>query len=495
MDVAGPEGVVGRLSREEDAGLEGPVTAALAAPAPALRPSRSRPSLGAGAQFEACRDSTARPGGTTAIARRVRTGGAATLRTVVSAESIRAGFGGRFGGEPSVVVRAPGRVNLIGEHTDYCGLPVLPIAIDRATFIAAAPTADGILRATSTALPAQAEIARSAPRHQSEPWHQYLSGALHELAAVAPGRGANLFIDGDLPAGGGLSSSSALTVGVISALAAAWGSPLEPVEAARLATTAERHAGVETGGMDQQAIALGRAGNALRIEFLPPAVRYVPLPEGLAFVVAYSGQDAPKGGSVRDAYNERVVGTRIAALMLADMLGVELEGTPLLGNVAGIDAASVMVVELPDQMAPRNAANAVEANVERIIQFATSHFDSARKVPVKRYAQHVLSEAERVDAAEVALAAGDLKAFGRLLNESHDSLRNDCRCSTPALDKVAAAMRKSGAFGARLTGAGFGGYAVAACPPAKVPAVVEAAVAATGGPAFEVTASDGLSFA
>ena len=414
---------------------------------------------------------------------------------MASGENIRAAFQERFGVEAAVVVRAPGRVNLIGEHTDYCGLPVLPIAIDRATFVAAAPTEDGVLRAVSTAFPARAEIPRSAPRHQSEPWHQYLAGALQELAAVAPGRGANLLIDGDLPTSGGLSSSSSLTVGVIAALAAAWGGRLEPADVARLATTAERQAGAETGGMDQQAIALGRAGHALRIDFLPPATRYVPLPEGLSFVIAYSGEEAPKGGAVRDAYNERVVGTRIAALMLADMLGVELEGTPLLGNVAGIDAAAVMVDELPEQMAPRNAANAVEADVERITRFAASHFDSSRKVPVKRYGQHVLAEAERVDAAEKALLAGDLKAFGRLLNESHDSLRNDYRCSTPALDKVAAAMRKSGAFGARLTGAGFGGYAMAACAPEKVEAVVAAAVAATGGPAFEVTATDGLSFA
>ena len=90
---------------------------------------------------------------------------------MVSGENIRAAFQERFGVEAAVVVRAPGRVNLIGEHTDYCGLPVLPIAIDRATFVAVVPTEDGVLRAVSTAFPARAEIPRSAPRHQSEPWH------------------------------------------------------------------------------------------------------------------------------------------------------------------------------------------------------------------------------------------------------------------------------------------------------------------------------------
>jgi galactokinase len=179
--------------------------------------------------------------------------------------------------------------------------------------------------------------------------------------------------------------------------------------------------------------------------------------------------------------------------MLADMLGADVEGVPRLGLVADIDAASVMVEELPEQMAPRNAANSAEANVDRLVQLTASHFDASRKVPVKRYARHVFAEAERVDAAQAALAAGDLPRFGKLLNESHDSLRNDYRCSTPALDKVAAAMRKAGAFGARLTGAGFGGYAMAACAPVRVEAVIASAVAATGGPAFEVRASAGLS--
>jgi len=410
----------------------------------------------------------------------------------VTRDDLQESFRETFGADAEVVYRAPGRVNLIGEHTDHSGLPVLPMAIQESLWVAAAPTSDGIVRAVSAAFPQRAELPRNAPANQSEPWHRYLAGALIELASCSPASGANVLIGGDLPSTGGLSSSSALSLGLIAVLAACWGTAMTPSEVAQLAMTAERRVGVETGGMDQLAIAMGRVGHALRIEFLPEATRLVPLPTGLAFVVAYSGEAAPKGGSARDAYNERVIGARIAALMLADMIGAELEGTPLLGNVADIDAAAVMVDELPEQMSPRGAANAAEADVERIVRLSGAHFDATRKVPVRRYAQHVLAEAERVDLAEQALAAADLKAFGRLLNESHDSLRNQFRCSTPALDKVAAAMRKAGAFGARLTGAGFGGYALAACPPEAVARVIEAAVAATGGPAFEVKASDGL---
>jgi galactokinase len=411
---------------------------------------------------------------------------------MIDPDLVRDAFVERFGGAPELVAFAPGRVNLIGEHTDYNGLPVLPIAIDRGATFALTATEDAVVTVVSKQFPREARISRRAAGRESEPWHRYVAGVLDELRGIAGGKGANVLIDSDLPTSGGLSSSSALSVGLTAGLAALWGDALPGEDLARRAAAAERRVGVETGGMDQTVIALAEAGHALRIDFLPPAHRQVALPEGLAFVVAASGEDAPKGGAVREAYNERVVGTRIAALMLADMLGVDLEGVPLLGAVADIDAASVMVEELPAAMAARAAANAAEANVERIVSLSAAHFDSAKKVPVKSYARHVLAEAERVNAAEAALVAGDLKAFGKTMNESHDSLRQDYRCSTPALDRVAAAMRKAGAFGARLTGAGFGGYAVAACPPEAVARVIEAAQAATGGPAFEVRASDGV---
>lgn len=411
---------------------------------------------------------------------------------MIDASLVRDAFAARFGAAPDVLVGAPGRVNLIGEHTDYSGLPVLPIAIDRGMTVAASATEDAIVTVASRQFRKEARISRRAVGRESEPWHRYVAGILEELENVAPRRGASVFIDSDLPASGGLSSSSALSVGLMSALSSAWGDAVAGEALASAAAAAERRVGVETGGMDQMAIALAQANHALRIDFLPPAYRLVPIPDGLSFVVAASGEEATKGGAAREAYNERVVGTRIAALMLADTLGVDLDGVPLLGAVADIDAASVMVEELPGAMAPRAAANASETNVDRIVSLSAAHFDSSKKVPVKAYARHVLSEAERVNAAEAALVAGDLKGFGRLMNESHDSLRQDYKCSTPALDKVAAAMRKAGAFGARLTGAGFGGYAVAACPPEAVERVIEAATAATGGPAFEVQASDGV---
>jgi galactokinase len=379
-------------------------------------------------------------------------------------------------------------VNLIGEHTDYAQLPVLPMAIDRSLILTATADDSNAVSATSELFPEAGSIERDGAASQHG-WLRYVTGALRELVDVAPGKGAVIRVEGDLPASGGLSSSSALTVGLIAALNEVWSAGFDREEVARRATLAERHVGVETGGMDQQVVAFGEVGHALRIDFLPPARRRVALPEGLAFVVAHSGEDALKGGAARDAYNERVVGARIAAVLLADQVGVDLDMPYTLGQVAGIDVVDVLVADLPEKVDAHTVAHGVDVNVARIVQLSHTTLDTRAQVPVRRVARHILSEAQRVDAAQEALEAGDLAAFGKLLNESHESLRQDMRCSTPALDRVCAAMRRAGALGARLTGAGFGGYALAACEPDAVERVVEAAKAATGGPAFEVRAS------
>jgi len=404
---------------------------------------------------------------------------------------LRAAFSAAYGFSPAVVARAPGRVNLIGEHTDYSDLPVLPMAIEQSLFVAATPSDDGAVEVRSMDFPGAATISRDDPR-AIEAWQRYIVGALGQIADVAPGKGAKLLVASSLPSTGGLSSSSALSMGTLAALLAAWGEPFDVAAIARRAIVAERHVGVESGGMDQTVIAFGKAGNALRIDFRPPSRELVRLPEGVSFVVASSGEDAPKGGSARDAYNERVVGARIAAAMIADQVGVDLDLPLTLAQVSTVDVVDIIVDGLPEKVAPQEVAHGTEVQLQHFVQLTTASFDHMAKVPVKRVARHILSEAGRVDEAQVALEQGDLRRFGKLLDESHNSLREDMRCSTAALDRVCAAMRRAGALGARLTGAGFGGFALAACHPASVAAVVEAAIAATGGPAFEVRASDGL---
>jgi galactokinase len=173
-------------------------------------------------------------------------------------------------------------------------------------------------------------------------------------------------------------------------------------------------------------------------------------------------------------------------------VGLDITEHTRLRDIRDIDVIEILLEELPELMSAREAAHGLPIGVEALVRLSHGRLDHTARVPVKRLARHVLSEAARVDAAEAALKDGALEAFGRLLNESHDSLRQDYRCSTPALDRLCAAMRRAGAFGARLTGAGFGGYGLAACAPGHVGAVIEAAVGAGGGPAFEVRASAGL---
>jgi galactokinase len=401
-----------------------------------------------------------------------------------------------FGSAPQTIVRAPGRVNLIGEHTDYSLLPVLPIAIDRATLVGAAADDSGQVIARSLLFEGEARVERSSVASATaDGWHRYLIGALRELEGTAPGRGARILLGGDLPTTGGLSSSSSLTMGLLAALDAVWQLGLAREELVRRGIVAERHVGVESGGMDQTVIGLAQAGAALRIGFSPASRAHVPLPLDLALVVAFSGEEAPKGGSVRQAYNERVVGCRLAASLLARELGVAAGDPPVLASVANGADVKDLVEQLPERSSAAAVAARLGVDPEPLVRLTAGRFDDQAEVLVRAVARHVLGEAERVDQTEQALRDGDLARVGAHLDASHHSLAEDFRCSTPALDRVCDAMRRAGAHGARLTGAGFGGYTVAALSPERVTTVIAAAVAATGGPAFEVHASVGLTVA
>jgi galactokinase len=411
-------------------------------------------------------------------------------------DAAREAHAAAFGVPAAVAAHAPGRVNLIGEHTDYNNLPVLPMAIDRGTAVAAAATDDGVVRARSGAFPGDVEIHRRTLGYdRRHDWGRYLEGALMELGGAALGRGATLAVASDLPATGGLSSSSAFTVAVIAALSRAWDLDLDRDAIVATAIRAERHAGVESGGMDQTVIAFATRGHALRIDFDPPSRTAVPIPAGLTIVAASSGEAAPKATSARDAYNERVVGGRLAAVLLADEVGFDVDPVPSLRDLLDVDVVEVLVDGLPERISAKEVATPLGMPIERITGLTGATWPAYEKASVRRVARHVLSEARRVDEAEAALRAGDFAAFGRLLNESHNSLREDMRCSTAALDRLCAAMRRAGAFGARLTGAGFGGFAIAACPQEAADAVIAAAESATGGLDFAVRASAGLTLA
>lgn len=392
-----------------------------------------------------------------------------------------------------VGIRAPGRVNLIGEHTDYSGLPVLPVAIDRSTIIVAAATQSrelSLYNFDHSYPHREFRLERKIPPFATGDWANYVKaavqGVIDRFAARddAELRGARMFVDGRVPPAAGLSSSAALTVSAALAFMAVNGLELPPIETAAMVARSEWYVGTMAGGMDQAASLLGQRNHALFIEFNPLRARPVKMPSDAALVVADSGEVADKSGKVRSEYNRRVVECRLAARLLAHEL--ELGEAKILGDVVnGVKDwnASALVKTLmrasPERLNPDLVQAAALLSLSRD-ELARELLDDARIVldsrplEILKRTRHVLSETQRVLRAVAALGAGRLDEMGTLMNESHWSLAEDFECSTPRLDRMIACAQRAGALGARLTGAGFGGSIIALCHSSDAKRVIAA---------------------
>jgi N-acetylgalactosamine kinase len=390
-----------------------------------------------------------------------------------------------------VACRAPGRVNLIGEHTDYSGLPVLPVAIDRSTIVVAAGNTTGEID-VSNADPAwpsrRFAIERQIPPFASGDWANYVKASIQGVIDRFPARhlrGASMVVGSTVPAAAGLSSSSALTVSTATAFMAVNHLELDPLEAATMVARSERYVGTHGGGMDQAVSILGRRDHALFIEFDPLRVRAIKMPANVALVVAESRQIADKSGTLRAEYNRRVVECSLAARILGHLL--KFDRVTILGDVvrAQRDWNAADLVERLAALPARLCADLKEAanilGVERdaldadLLGRGSTRItlDANRPLEILKRARHVLSETERVVRAAEALEAGRLDEMGTLMNASHASLADDFECSTARLDAIVECARRGGALGARLTGAGFGGAIVALCDVSSADAVIE----------------------
>src|SRR5438034_3334630 len=330
-------------------------------------------------------------------------------------------FRATFGVAPRAAASAPGRVNLIGEHTDYNGGPVLPVALGVRTTVVAGPADAGVLEVVSTR---DGHLTRLDPRdHRAAGWAAYVAGVWHELTA-AGGRGerlagARVAVAGDVPVGAGLASSAALTVATAKALALLARAPLTPRQIAGVAFRAEHdHVGVRCGIMDQTIAALARANHALLIECASAEVRQIPFRGRLLLVDTGVRHELARG-----ALNER---------------RAECEA-----------AVARLQLELPELVWLAAWPAAWLARPKR-----------ARPEPLRSRAVHVVGETARPRFGAQLLARRRLKQFGRLLYESHESCRRLYECSAPELDLVVAAAKRAGALGARLSGAGWGGTAL-----------------------------------
>lgn len=299
-------------------------------------------------------------------------------------------------------------MNLIGEHIDYHNLPVLPMAIQRGIRVAWTARAGARISARSRQF-GQREfewLSRLEPSSAGD-WENYVKAAAQAVAERwGVGRGIDAEVDSDLPAAAGLSSSSALLTAFMIALLRANGVEPRFEELMAVLPEAEHFVGTRGGGMDHAAVLAGEPGAAVLVRFAPVGVQAVPVPPDWAFLAVHSMVVAEKSGAVRAEYNRR--------------------------RMAGVRA-----------------------------------FEKAGREPLEDEEQraylHVTAEARRVESAVEALRSADADRFGEALNASHESLRDLLRVSCPALDELVAIARQAGAIGARLTGAGFGGFAIVAC--------------------------------
>ncbi len=324
-------------------------------------------------------------------------------------------FTSRFGGRPRVFA-APGRINIIGEHTDYSEGLVMPAAIDRRCIVAMARNGSDIIRALALGRHEEAEIAPDFVRSGS--WADYVSGvrqSLRDAGIEVPG--CDLVIHGNVPEGAGVSSSAALEVSTILAMLACAGDTASPVEIALWAQAAEtKYVGVPCGVMDQFISANGVAGHALVLDCRSLTYERAPIPPNVAFLL------------IDSTVRHRLVDGGYAARRADCETAAELLGLRVLR-----DASHAML--------DRNILS--ERQMRRV--------------------RHVVSENERVVLTAAALAAGDLAKVGRLMNASHASLRDDFDVTCKETDILAdIASQTNGVYGARQMGGGFGG-AVLAC--------------------------------
>lgn len=371
-------------------------------------------------------------------------------------ETLAKAFADCFGAPPTHLVRAPGRVNLIGEHIDYCGLPVLPMALQKEVRIALRPRVDSIVRMANVVAefePVEFEIEPAIPPSPTGHWANYLKAPANELSRrFAIWRGFDGVVESTIPVAAGLSSSSALVDAVGLALADINEVPTETRALGEIMADAERYVGTRGGGMDQAIVLGARARYAARVSFDPLRLRHVGLPDEWCFVVADTGTRAEKSGPMQIAYNQRRKECEEALRAMT-------------GHVAQSGLTEKLTTSYPQLVDAIDVDTLVEVASEVLQGNALRRF------------RHVVTEAHRVEEAVDCMRAADVGGFGALMDASHGSLRTDFSVSTTELDELVAIAREGGARGARLTGAGFGGCVVALADRWTVGSVLETLVA------------------
>jgi len=346
-------------------------------------------------------------------------------------------FQSHFNAKPQIIVRAPGRVNLIGEHTDYNDGFVLPMAIDHDVRLALRPRSDETVRIFSLDLETESAFELDSLT-RSDGWIEYPKGIASELLKAGYVlKGFDAVMTGDVPRGAGLSSSAAVELAIARAFSAVSGFEWDAALMARIAQKAENEwVGVNCGIMDQMASAACKEGYALFLDCRSLEIQHAPLPKGVSIVIL---DTSTRRGLVDSAYNERRSQCEEAARWF------------------GVKALRDVSVE----------------------ELGKWKMGSELSEIAFRRARHIVTENKRVLEAIEVMKIGNAKRLGELFNASHESLRDDFEVTNDALNiMVECAREQSSCYGARMTGAGFGGCAVALVEEEKAEAFTQAVSAA-----------------
>ncbi|XP_072242158.1 N-acetylgalactosamine kinase [Leuresthes tenuis] len=403
-------------------------------------------------------------------------------------------FETKYGETPIFYSCAPGRVNLIGEHIDYCGYSVLPMAIEQNILAAVSMNNSGTIQLSNTnpqyqdftvSCSEDITIDRDNPK-----WYYYfLCGVkgIQERFGITRLAGMSCLVDGTIPPSSGLSSSSALVCCAGLVTMEANQKSLSKVTLAEICAKCERYIGTEGGGMDQSISFLAEKGTAKLIEFQPLRATDVKLPDGAVFVISNCCKEMNKAASSH--YNIRVVECRIATKMLAKARGLDPSRLLKLAQVQGeLKAPLEEMLALVDEVLhpePYSREEICKVLCITSEQFSTdllsANTQNETHFKLHQRAKHVYGEAARVMEFKSVCdsgAAGSVPLLGELMNQSHASCRDLYECSCPELDQLVDICLKSGAVGSRLTGAGWGGCAVSMVPNEKVESFLQAVRAA-----------------
>ncbi|XP_018521841.1 N-acetylgalactosamine kinase [Lates calcarifer] len=405
-------------------------------------------------------------------------------------QNLKNAFESKYGESPLFYACAPGRVNLIGEHIDYCGYSVLPMAIEQNILAAVSVNNSGTIQLANTnpqyndfTVSCSEDIAidRDNPK-----WHYYfLCGVkgIQEKFGIARLSGMSCVVDGTIPPSSGLSSSSALVCCAGLVTMEANQKSLSKVALAEICAKCEHYIGTEGGGMDQSISFLAERGTAKLIEFQPLRATDVKLPDGAVFVISNCCIEMNKAASSH--FNIRVVECRIATKMLAQARGLDPSRLLKLAQVqtelqASLEEMQALVDEVlhPEPYSRQEICKVLGITSEQFsTELLSANTQHVTHFKLHQRAKHVYSEAARVLQFKTVCdsePAESVRLLGDLMNQSHASCRDLYECSCPELDQLVDICLKSGAVGSRLTGAGWGGCAVSMVPSEKVESFLQA---------------------